>query len=87
MAGRTKIAKAECSGKGGNEVFNLNDAEPHPVLSKDKESRVQSLGGKRSFSLKDLPRRILSYEKIVKGERSGKGEKKSVLSTYRDSLL
>ena len=61
-------------------------------LCKDSESRGQSREGKRSFSSRGLPRRILSYEKMVKAECkaeversfSSRGLPKGVLS-YPDS--
>ena len=69
-----KIAKAERSGRGENEVFPRDDAEAHPILSKDSESRAQREEGKTKFFPRTMPRRILSYPKIHKAERSGRGE-------------
>ena len=40
--------------EGENGVFPLGFAEAHPVLWKDSESRVQTRGGKRSFSPQDF---------------------------------
>jgi len=67
--------KAERSGKGENEVFARGEAEAHPILWKDSESRAQRPWGKMKFSPESKSRRLLSYEKIVKAERSVRGRK------------
>ena len=48
-----KIEKAERSGRGKTKFFPRDDAEAHPILSKDNESRAQQEEGKTSFFPRD----------------------------------
>ena len=54
---------------------------------KDSESRAQRRGGKRSFSPRSLPRRILSYEKIVKAECKDEGKTEFFPEGFAEGIL
>ena len=53
------------------QFFDFDYAEPHPILSKNSERRVQRQMKNAVFDL-TMPSRILFYSKIVKGERRTK---------------
>ena len=65
-----KIVKVERNGKKQVCMF-FSIAETPPVLWKDSESRAQWEKNRRACFF-PLPRRLLSYGKIVKVERNGK---------------
>ena len=81
-SGAPKIVKGERCGKRENEVFTPGTAEPHPVLSKNRERRAQKGREETKFSLRAQPSRILFYPKTGKGERKEAGKKRNFRSGH-----
>ncbi|HIT97693.1 MAG TPA: hypothetical protein IAC44_02545 [Candidatus Merdimorpha stercoravium] len=75
--------KGERSGKGENKVFAREDAEPHSVLSKDRERRAQSgRGENKVFAREDAePHPVLSKDNQMKIEN-----RSDLVSQYRLTL-
>ena len=68
-----KIVKAESRGKVRNEVLRFGNAEAHPILCKDSESREQRQSEKRGSRIWQCRgASYLSYAKIVQIERNAK---------------
>ena len=66
--------KGERRGKRKTKFFRFGHPEPHLILWKDMKRQAQY---KKEACLFLLPSRILSYEKIVEGERRDKRKTKS----------
>ena len=72
LQGKTKIVKAERSGKEENKVFTPRRCRGASCFIQKQGKPSAAAKRKRKFLDETLPRRILFYPKTGKAERSGK---------------
>ena len=75
-----KVRANKCSERRGhrqieNKVFGFDSAEPHPILWKCSERQAQRQIENRVFGFDSAEGASWYYENVVKGGRSGRGER------------